>query len=105
MSGQAVGVGEVEGEDVLTVRTREAQGDVRAAVTAVLPLVMEGGDTPEDIRSALQLLGIGTCSDRDLAVLAGAVHTAKAFALLGESLDVDPRQVWSAYVAQTEAAA
>lgn len=97
---QAVDVGNAEGEDVLTMRTREAQGDVRAAVTAVLPLVMDGDGSHEDIRHALQVLGIGTCSERDLAVLAGAVHTAQAFALLGESLDVDPQVVWQTYLAQ-----
>lgn len=85
---------------MLTVRTREAQGDVRAAVTAVLPLMMDGDESPEAVRDALQVLGIRMCSDRDLAVLAGAVHTAKAFALLGESLDVDPRVVWQTYLAQ-----
>lgn len=98
MSGQ-VGFEEIEGEGVL-VRAQDAQGDLRAAVTAVLPMVLRGDDSVEEVRCALAALGIQSGSDRDLAILAGAVQSAKAFVLLAEAIDADPQLVWQTYISE-----
>lgn len=100
MIGLAGGKAE-EGDDML-VRAREQQADLRAAVTAVLPVVAAGQvDSRDAISSALGAVGFGTGSDRDLALLAGALQSARAFVLLGECLGADPEQVWQDYLAMT----
>jgi hypothetical protein len=99
MSGQVV-PGAVKGENVLVARAQDMQGELRAAVTAVLPMVLRGDESVESARSALAVLGLGSGTDRELAILAGAVQAAKAFVLLGECLNADPEVVWSAYVAE-----
>lgn len=87
---------------MLAVRAREQQADLCAAVTAVLPVVAAGRmDCRDEVSSALGAAGIGSGSDRDLALIAGALQSARAFVLLGECLGADPEQVWQDYLAAT----
>lgn len=87
---------------MMAVRARDARSDLRAAVTAVLPVVAAGyADSREALGEALRAAGLGDGSDRDLALIAGAVESARAFVLIGECLESDPSDVWTAYLQQS----
>lgn len=89
----------VEG-DVLVAGIRDAQLDLRAAVTALLPMVSSDQEgCRERLREALADSGIGSGSDRDLALIAGALQSARVFVLLAESMEVDPGRLWQTYLA------
>lgn len=91
---------------MLAVRARDAQSDLRAAVTALLPVVASGYDRCRDsVREAMGAAGLGGGSDRDLALTVGALESARAFVLLAESMEVEPGALWATYLSQAASAA
>jgi hypothetical protein len=83
---------------MVMARVREQEQDLFAVVTAVLPMMKTSSDESVDwTRRALEVIGVGSRTDRDLALLAGAVRTARMLMLLGDALDADPEEVWKSY--------
>lgn len=77
------------------------------AVTAVLPIVLAQGEIdPREVRSQYQgvfvALDLHPSSERDLAILAGAVETAKWVGLSAEMAGVDPELFWQQYLMQMQ---
>lgn len=76
-------------------------------VTAVLPIVADDSDPdPEVLRGQYHdvfvALGMSSSSDRDLALLAGAVEIAKWVSVAAELGGVDPAQFWQRYLARMQ---
>lgn len=78
------------------------------AVTAVLPIVVstadpDPGQLREQYREVFAALGMSASSERDLALLAGAVETAKWVGVAAEMAGVDPQLFWQRYLARMQA--
>lgn len=97
-------------EEMMTlVRALSARDDLWAVVTAVLPIVAAADDTDpaalrEQYGEVLAALGLDPESERDLALLTGAVETAKWILISAEISGVDPEKFWQRYVARSRVA-
>lgn len=87
-------------------RALSAREPLWAAVTAVLPIVAREGDLdPVELRErygyVFAALGMSAYSDRDLAVITGAVETATWVIVAAELAGVDPEKFWQSYLARS----
>lgn len=87
------------------VRAISARDDLRAIVTAVLPIVTETDALDSDVLQSrygelLAALGLDAESERDLALLTGAWEVAKWVAISAEAHGVDPVMWWSRYISR-----
>ncbi len=87
------------------VRAMGVRQDLWAVVTAVLPIVASADEVnPDLIReqygSVFTELGMDPASERDLALLTGAVETAKWILMSAEIAGVDPEVFWASYLRQ-----
>lgn len=87
------------------VRALSAREDLWAVVTAVLPIVAVADEADSDsirdqYRDVFAGLGMDAESERDLALLTGAVETAKWILLAAEVAGVDPEKFWRSYLAR-----
>lgn len=93
-------------EEMMTmIRAVSAREPFWEAVTVVLPIVSGEDDaTVEQLRerygSVFAVLGLDARSDRDLALITGAVETAKWVLMSSELAGVDPEVSWQSYLAQ-----
>jgi hypothetical protein len=109
--GAVLGDGSEEmSEDMMTVvRALSARKELWAVVTAVLPIVAVVDETsPELIREQYSEvfagLGMDADNERDLALLTGAVESAKWILMAAELAGVDPERFWQSYIARSAAA-
>lgn len=89
------------------VRALSAREPLWAAVTAVLPLVAGEDDIDAGVLRArygevFAAMGLSSDSDRDLALLTGAVETAKWVVVASEMAHVEPERFWQSYLARMQ---
>lgn len=87
------------------VRALSARQPLWETVTAVLPIVSAEDDAdPALIRErysdVFAALGMSADSERDLALVTGAVETAKWVHMAAELAGVNPEKFWQNYLAQ-----
>lgn len=87
------------------VRALSAREPLWVTVTAVLPIVAAEGDAdPTTLRDrygdVFASLGMSAHSERDLALITGAVETSKWVLMAAELAGVDPEKFWQNYLAR-----
>lgn len=88
------------------VRALSARKSFWEVVTAVLPIVQQGdfdvdyNQIREHYREVFAALDMRADSDRDIALLTGAVETAQWVLMSAQLADVDPELFWQNYLAQ-----
>lgn len=88
---------------VTLVRALSARDDLWAVVTAVLPIVADSDEMDADVvrdryGDLLAALGLDADSERDLALLTGAVEMSRWVVISAELAGVDPEKWWRRYV-------
>ena len=88
-------------------RALSARESLWAVVTAVFPIVAAEDDLDpvlvrERYADVFAALGMSASSERDLALITGAVETAKWVHMSAELAGVDPSRFWQSYLARMQ---
>jgi hypothetical protein len=87
------------------LRALNVRDDLWVVVTAVLPIVARSEEDidfdsfRENYSGVFEALGMSADSDRDLALLSGAVETSRWIVVAAEGMGVDPIKSWQNYLA------
>jgi hypothetical protein len=87
------------------LRALNIRDDLFVVVSAVLPIVVKSEEDidphffREKYGEIFESLGMSADSERDLALLSGAVETAKWIIIAAEGAGVDPERAWQVYLA------
>lgn len=87
------------------VRVLGAREDLCALVTALLPVISAESEDPSELRSryadVLSGLSLSADSDRDMALLTGAMEVARWVAFASDIAGVNSKQLWQNYMTRT----
>lgn len=91
------------------LRALNVRDDLWVVISAVLPVVarseeyIDQDSFRENYRDVFEALGMSGDSERDLALLSGAVETSRWIVVAAEQAGADPLRSWQNYLASMHA--